>query len=271
MGNINISDDELLYFKSLVANEEGIELSKETLEQILNIIVPKDSNKNNLIGISVRQTGGATAVFYPQYESISLSIKKIEEWLLYNSKDLANYFNVENSTVFNNYLIFMVLTHEVEHSYQYLMGKGKFNAPCKMIEQGYKTITELFIPKDYILPRPIKKARRIISLLAYKKRENEFLLERNAQYDSLGFVEKLALSNDHVEIARVFSDMKNIFARAGYVNNCDGTLINTFKDIYIGRQLKNICYDYEDLSMDMRFRLGLPIDEVTRDKVLSLK
>ena len=73
----------------------------------------------------------------------------------------------------------MVLTHEVEHSYQYLIGKEVVPASCKMLQQGYKCLSELLVPKDYILPRPIKQVRRVISVISYKRRENEFLLETN--------------------------------------------------------------------------------------------
>ena len=46
--------------------------------------------------------------------------------------------------------------------------------------------------KDYIIPRPVKQVRRAISVVTYKMKENEYLLERNAQFDSLGTLSNIA-------------------------------------------------------------------------------
>ena len=78
------------------------------------------------------------------------------------------------------------------------------------------------IPKDYVLPRPIKQVRRAVSIIAYKRRENEFLLERNAQFDSLGTLANVAFENEHHEIRGVLMDMRNTFAIAGYTKNNNG-------------------------------------------------
>lgn len=270
MGNIKGSDASLC-LNDFIANNDSFSITKDLLEEILNVIVPKDLNNNNMIGINIRKNGRGIAVFHPQYESISLSIDKLYEWVNSNSEGLANYYGIQNSELFKKYLVLMALTHETEHSYQYLMGMGKIVAPCKMLEQGYKTITELFIHKDYVFPRPIKQVRRIVSLLAYKKRENEFLLERNAQYDSLGLLSSMAWANGHDDIAGVFNSMRNTFAVAGYTDNNDGALINTLKDIHLGDKLKSMDFDFESLDMNTRFRLGLPVDDHTRERILTLR
>lgn len=271
MGNIVKNNNDFVYLKNLITVIENLDITKDMVEEILEDLIPKDSVKNNLINFRVSENGNVTAIFYPKYESIHVSINKMKEWLAFNSKDLAEYFGIQNSELFKKYLFLMVLTHEIEHSYQYLIGKGIIAAPCKMIQQGYKALTELMVPKEYIIPRPIKQVRRVVSVIAYKKRENEFLLERNAQYDSLSLLASIALSNGHDEIAGVFNSMKNSFAVAGYTQNTDGTLVNTFKDIYMKDKLSKIEDDSELLDMNERFRLGLPVDEKTRSRILSLK
>jgi hypothetical protein len=161
--------------------------------------------------------------------------------------------------------------HEMEHAYQYLIANGKIDAPCKMLKEGYKTLFDLMIPKDSLLPRPIKQVRRAVSVIAYKIRENEFLLERNAQFDSLDTLASIAFENEHHEIRGVLMDMRNTFAVAGYTKNYDGSLVNTYKDILIGDKLKKLEHDYEHLDMMDRYRLGLPIDDKTRERIIALR
>lgn len=271
MGNIVKKAEDFNYLKNLIVILNDLDITKDTIEEILIDLIPKDNDGNPLIKINVREKGNVTAIFYPKYESIHVCINQLKNWIEFNSKDLASYYGIENSDLFKNYLLLMVLTHEVEHSYQYLIGKEVVPTSCKMLQQGYKCLSELMVPKDYILPRPIKQVRRVISVISYKRRENEFLLERNAQYDSLSLISSLAISNGHDDIAGIFNNMKNTFAIAGYTKNCDGTLINTMKDIFMGDKLKKFEHDYESLDMNERFRLGLPIDEKTRSRVLALK
>lgn len=271
MGNIVKNNNDFEYLRNLIVVIENLDITKDMVEEILSNLIPKDCEGNVLINFKVREKGNVTAIFYPKYESIYLSVNKMREWLEFNSKDLAECFGIENTELFKKYLFLMILTHEIEHSYQYLIGEGVVTAPCKMIQQGYKALTELMVPKEYIIPRPIKQVRRFVSVIAYKKRENEFLLERNAQFDSLSLLASIAAANEHDEISGVFNSMKNSFAVLGYTKNSDGTLFNTFKDIYMRDKLDKMEDDSELLDMNERFRLGLPVDEKTRSRILSLK
>lgn len=271
MGNIVKKEEDFNYFKNLILVLKDLDINKEVVEEILLDLVPKDNKGISLIDINVREKGNAPAIFYPRDESISVCVNQLKHWIHVNAIDLTNYYGILNSELFEKYLFLMALTHEVEHAYQYLIGKGIIPVPCKMLQQGYKTLTELLIPKDYILPRPIKLVRRVVSVVSYMRRENEFLLERNAQFDSLGLIVDLASSNGHDDIAEVFNNMKNTFAVAGYTKNSDGPLVNTMKDIYMGDKLKKITFDYEKFDMDERFKLGLPVDDETRERILALR
>jgi hypothetical protein len=125
--------------------------------------------------------------------------------------------------------------------------------------------------KDYVIPRPIKQVRRAMSLIAYKTKENEFLLERNSQFDSLGTLSNIAFENKHHEIRCVLMDMRTVYATAGYAKNGGGPLINTFKSILMGDKLKKMKRDYEDIDMMDRYKLGLPVDQGIRERILALK
>lgn len=271
MGNIVHSTEEFDYLKNFVVDINNKAIKKETVEEFLHRLVPKDEFGNELVHVLVKDKGNVTAMFYPRFESIEVSINKIKDWLSFNSKDLSEYFKVSDTKLLNNYLFLMVLTHELEHSYQYLMGKGVISAPCKMVHQGYRALFDLLVSKDYIIPRPVKQVRRVVSLVAYKKKENKYLLERNAQVDSLDLISEIALSNGHDEMYKVFTNMKNTFAIFGYENNADGTLVNTFNDIHMKDKMSKMDQSIDSLDMDTRFRFGLPVDEQLREKILTLR
>ena len=264
-------EENINYLANLVDDILNNGYDKSKIESILNNLMAKDDKGDLLLRYIVRDRGQNTAIFIPRYKVIEVSISKLQEWLNLNSKDLMEMFNVSNKDILDVYLLLMVLMHEVEHSNQYLISKSLMDAPCTCIKEAYVSLIDLLIPKDYILPRPILFVRRSVSLVSYKLRENEFLLERNAQIGSLEKLADVAFVRGDIEIREMFVKMKNIFATLGYKDNCDGALINTFKDIYMGDKLKKFTFDYEDMDMMERYRLGLPIDQETRSKVLSIK
>ncbi|MGN1372313.1 MAG: hypothetical protein ACI4XM_08585 [Candidatus Coprovivens sp.] len=267
MDNIDIIN----YLSNLVDYILNNDFDKNVIESILCNIIAKDSNGDTLVNYIVREKGNNTAIFIPRYEVIEVSMEKLRKWIDSNGSDLMEMFKVDNKPLLDSYLLLMVLLHEVEHSNQYLVSKGLLESSCVCIKEAYKSLFDLLIPKDYVLPRPIKVVRRTISIIAYKSRENEFLLERNAQFESLGLLAQVAFRRDDNKIGDLFIKMQRIFSIAGYKDNCDGALINTFKDIYMGDKLTRFNHDYDSLSIEERYRLGLPVDHETRKKILSLK
>ncbi len=271
MGHIINSLDGYDFLQRTVSDLYGKDVCKNHIDEIMGGIIPRDEHGKPLIKSVIKEKGRETGVFRPDSEAIYICIDKLNNWLDVNSKDLVEYFRCGDIELLKPYLVLMLLTHETEHSYQYLIGEGIVNAPCKILQQGYKSLFDLMKKQDDILPRPIKQTRRAISLISYYRRQNEYLLERNAQFDSLSLMWEIAFHNGHDEICSIFDRMKNTFALAGYTDNVDGTLINTFKNIYMGDKLKKFDYDYENIDMIERFRLGLPVDESTRGRILALK
>ena len=271
MGHIVHSEEDSKYLCDLVYDIKDNGFDKEKIESILERIMPRDKEGNMLLKYRVSDKGIHTAIFIPQYEVIEVSIKRLNSWLDVNTRDLAEMYEIDDKELLRSYLILMVLMHEVEHANQYLISLGKVETPCMAIKDAYSILFDLMKRKDYILPRPIKQVRRAISVISYKRRENEFLLERNAQFDSLGTLSNIAFYNEHMDIRGLLLDMRSVFATAGYISNTDGTLINTFKDIHMKDKLKKIKHDYEDMDMMDRYRLGLPVDQHTRERILALR
>lgn len=271
MGNVIRNTLEYDYLCKLVLDIRDNGFDKEKLENILENILPRDKDGNMLLKYRVSDKGVHTAIFIPQYEVVEVSIKRLNGWLDINTKDLAEMYEIEDKDLLRSYLVLMVLMHEVEHANQYLISLGKVEAPCIAIKDAYSILFDLMKRKDYILPRPIKQVRRAVSVISYKRRENEFLLERNAQFDSLGTLSNIAFYNKDMDIRGLLLDMRSVFATAGYSKNTDGTLINTFIDIFMKDKLKKINHDYEDMDMMDRYRLGLPVDQHTRERILALR
>ena len=271
MGHIVKSEEDSKYLCELVFDIKDNGFNKEKVESILERIMPRDEDNKLLVRYNVSEKGNTTAIFIPKYEVINVSIKKLNEWLDNNTKDIADMYKVEDAELLRSYLFLMVLMHEVEHANQYLIACGKVEAPCLAIKDAYFTLFDLMRRKDYVMPRPITQVRRAISLLAYKAKENEYLLERNAQFDSLGTLSNIAFYNEDIDIRGMLLDMRSIFAIAGYTKNTDGTLVNTFKDIHMGDKLKKIHHDYVDMDMMDRYRNGLPVDQHTRERILALR
>ena len=271
MGNIVRSEEDSKYLCSLVYDIKDNGFDKEKIESILDRIMPRDKDGNMLLRYRVNDKGLHTAIFIPEYEVIEVSIKRLNNWLDINTKDLAEMYEIDDIDLLRSYLVLMVLMHEVEHANQYLISLGKVEAPCIAIRDAYSILFDLMKRKDYILPRPIKQVRRAVSVISYKKRENEFLLERNAQFDSLGTLSNIAFYNEDIDIRGMLLDMRSIFAIAGYTKNTDGTLVNTFKDIHMGDKLKKIHHDYVYMDMMDRYRNGLPVDQHTRERILALR
>ena len=258
-------------FCNALHNAKDNGFDKETIESILERIMPRDKDGNMLLKYRVSDKGGHTAIFIPQYEVVEVSIKRLNSWLDINTRDLAEMYEIDDKELLRSYLVLMVLMHEVEHANQYLISLGKVEAPCIAIRDAYSILFDLMKRKDYILPRPIKQVRRAVSVISYKRRENEFLLERNAQFDSLDTLSNIAFYNEDMDIRGFLLDMRSVFATAGYTSNTDGNLINTFKDIFMKDKLKKINHDYDDMDMMDRYRLGLPVDQHTRERILALR
>ena len=271
MGNIVKNEEDSNYLCQLVLDIKDNGFDANKIIGVLERLLPRDSNGKLLIKHRVTEKGMNTAIFLPRYEKIEISVNKIDIWLEKNADDLAPMFEIEDKELLKAYLLLMALMHETEHSYQYLIGLGLVPAPCLIIRDAYHALFDLLLPKEYILPRPIKQARRAISVVTYKMKENEYLLERNAQFDSLSTLSNVAFYNGHNDIRNLLLNLKNAYAISGYLDNSDGPLVNTFKNIVMGDKLKKMNHDYSNLDMMDRYRLGLPVDDVTHERILALR
>lgn len=268
MSNI-LKGTDIKYFERMILSNQLDRLSEDVLEDILKNILPKNGDGELLVKYRLPKKFGTAGKFIPSGAFLEVNVSKLNDWLKMNTDSLAECYSIEDCELLKKYLVLFVLTHEIEHSYQYLIAKEKIESPCKLVQQGYKGILDLMEKKDYILPRPISLVRRTISLFCYKAHENEFVLERNANVESLDLLCSLSAELNHVQINEMFKDMLNIFVYAGYHNDCLGPFNQTYKSIHMYDKYRKFNFDFE-LSLDERLRYGLEIDEKTREEVKIL-
>jgi len=199
-----------------------------------------------------------------------MSLNKINIWLQNNTDCFFESIKSSDYNILRSYLLLFMITHEIEHSYQFLMSEGVIVAPNTLLKDAYKGLFDLLNPKYYAIPRPIKEARQRVSLFLYKLKENFYILERNANIESMDLISKCALYNNREDIYQLFIDMKNTYLKCGYINNTIGSIEETYRHILMYDKYRKF-YNEIDMSEDEKVRYGFSIDEETRDKVLSKK
>lgn len=268
MSNILKTKEDLIKLKEYIDLIRYGWLKKDNMEIIVDGILPKDSDGNRMVGSKVVEKGRRTAIYIPNFNTIEFSVDKCRDWVINNLEDLSKYYNVEDQKSFGYYLSLFIMLHEVEHSYQYLMGQGKIEAPCKLVQGGYKHLTELMIKPNDILPRPIKTTRRYISIVKYYQRQEEYALERNANVEAFSTILALAYESGNEEMIRVFTNLTRSYMSIGYLEDSEGVFYHTFKDILMMDKFKKI-NDTGDLNIDEKIRYGLAIPNYKRLEFLD--
>lgn len=260
--------NQLLVLKNVLNYLQNNELSKSYLEEILKELFPKKNNEL-LINYNIKEKGIVAAQFIPNTKSIDISLNKVNIWLENNIKDFMKDYKVNDINVLKSYLFLLMISHEIEHSKQYLIAEGAIESPCVLLKDAYKGLFELFNYKESIIPRPIKDTKRRLSLFLYKLKENYYLLERNANIESMSLVSDSALYNNNEDIYKIFDDLKNIYLKCGYVNSTMGSIEETYRKILMYNKYKNFTHQVGFSDQD-KIRYGLEITEEVRNKVLGI-
>ena len=269
MSHIVTSDES---FKAIddvfcLVKKEG--LCRDVISYTLEVLL-SNADGSLLIDYDVNDRLCQPTVYIPRYNKINVSVSGLIRWISDNGLMLQNEFNVVDKELFLNYLFLYALSHEIEHGYQSLISKKVISIPYSIVESGYRGLLQLFEKNDVLIPNPISDIRKIISLMLYKKDENMYVLERNANIESLDLVIRYALLRDDKKMAEVFEKMQRIFKKAGYFDSCCGSFEDTYKKILMYDKYKKFNHEYEMSDSD-RVRYGLPISDDIRQKILSLK
>lgn len=256
---------------SHILKQENIDIIQEIIEDFIK----NDINKKNIeyalknlvpnnITYEIKENGFSQVAFYQDSKSIIVNIDKTKKILEEN----VNTFKKENTNLkeLKAYFMLYILTHEIEHSYQYLIANNLEKADDKLLKKAYKEIFEIIkVNKKHF--STINQNRLRIARFIYLLKQNYMILERNANLESLDLVVKCAKNKEMYEI---FDEMLKIILKCGYTKNTRGCIYETFKDLLYLDTYKKI-YVPNTLDEKSRAWYGLKITEETRDKVLNYK
>ena len=117
-------------------------INQEMLEELLNNMLPKEPNSN--IKYKILENISEPAYFKLPEEVIYLRVK-IDMWVRkYIDKIMLRYQKCSFEDL-HAYVIVYVLSHEIEHANQYLIGKNIFNIPYQIIINCYNQLFDLAI------------------------------------------------------------------------------------------------------------------------------
>jgi hypothetical protein len=273
MGNINLNKKQLLEVKNIVSIMKQDGMDYDLFKAFYSYIAPKLYGEP-MFRDGITERGTRRMAFYPQHDAIIGAYSFLEKWSDRNADCFDDFSEIKDKELFKMYLKLYALSHEVEHGYQKGIAAGVVNCGTHEVTEGYKTILDLFSKDDSILPHPIRDMRRHISLLAYKKNENLFVLERNANVDSYEFIAQLASAMGDEEIYKGFDMARRTFLKAGYIEDNMGSFYETYKKTFMLDKYKKIFgnQSYLELLDDYeKVRLGLPVLEEVRQDVLKLR
>ena len=269
MGNIIKDKNDLILLKDIISESQKRELSVGFLEEILKCLLPKDGNKL-MATYYVTEKGLNTAFFEPKYNKIILSINKINQWLDRQLDDFSKSTSITNSARIRSYFLMFMITHEIEHAYQYLIGKGIVDTSSIVLKDAYNGLFNLMIKKHYVIPRPITVARELITTFLYQSKRDLYLLERNANILSTELIKDCALYSGDEDAYSFFDNFMRTYLICGYTESTIGSIEETYRKILMYGKYKKFYHDTK-LSEKEKVRYGFGIDEDTRRKVLSLK
>ena len=115
--------------------------SKNSLYELLNYIIPQNEEYQVIPRISETGLPG----YFSGYERlIHISEEGLKKYIKNDVKvctEIYPYLKKHEQELFY-YLTLFVLTHEVEHAYQYMIGKEYIDFPYQLVIDAYKHITD---------------------------------------------------------------------------------------------------------------------------------
>ncbi len=147
MSNIIKSDDDLLFLNDILKYIKENKINKAFLQSEIVNLLPKSGNEL-LINMDISERGNSNPVFYPINKNILFCVNKMDKWLDDNALSFKNLYKSIDYELLRSYLFIYMVCHEIEHSYQFLMGEKVIVAPCEMLSSAYKGLFDLIRPQE---------------------------------------------------------------------------------------------------------------------------
>lgn len=181
-------------------------------------------------------------------------------------------FSILHPTLKKEYLynfLLLVLLHEIEHYYQYLIAKGYVEFPYQIVTDVYN----FFYPCTHINYPDINPLFSLIieEYLSYIEGTGSCIIERNANIEAFSALIKVADYENNSKMLHILKKALYSQAKIGYagiINN--GSIEQTFRKLLSHKTYKSFNHT-EDISLQDRIRYGLPIDEKSKKLLLKQK
>lgn len=252
--NINLLYPHLEYLRN-----KGID--KTFIANFLDDFIIKDTKGKSLVSYSIDSTKRLT----PHYDVNSNSINILLNGFItvvtkyYNQfTKLFNYYpNITDDI--KNYIAILILSHELEHTYQVCIKNDLIDSPSIMLKTCYKIF---FNSKSEISNYSSKeKLNYLICVFMYEIHNKQKLaLERNANLEAMDLIYKLASLETNKDLTKLFEELRMLQALIGYTIDGSGVLVNTAKKTLQFNKLQGF-EEIETLSFEEKIRYGLTINK----------
>lgn len=261
MSNIIKSNEDIIIASSQLENLRIKGYEKKSLEEVLATLIP---NNDNFQVKSVIGNFNKPAYFNQNDKTINISLENLEKYVFELINPILKAFPTLNQEeLFYNYVVF-VICHEIEHIYQYLIGNGYVNFSYQIISEAYKNLLTLKISKDI---SPIQAKLKIKKYFEQISKASS-LLERNANIEAYDLLIKVADYENNLEIKKFIETQKSFCLTFGYKGFYNGAVEETYNKALL-KYIYETFPKNENISLEEKVRYGLPIDRMTRKKVLK--
>lgn len=269
MSHIIKKNDDLLMVNEVFEMLSKDKIKASLLEDVVKMLLPKDNEGSLLVGYELSDRDGGFSRYSLSDNCLRLSVDEMYKWVDINSDVFIKQFGVNEIDLFRDYVMLLILVHEIEHSYQYLMAYGKVDAPCDVVSGGYKLIIESLLGYAYDKMGIVDKFRNRVAFNRYNRNNGRYVIERNANVEAFDLLQQLAILNNHKEMIVVFNKLRNLMGIWGYMYSNRGSFEETCRDMMILKKFKSLDHGYELPEIE-RFRYGLSISKESRDKIRIL-
>lgn len=261
MSHIN-SKEKLLSLRKYLTGLEEERPSLDTIEGILNEIVPKCKNGKNMVGLIVNDSD-TRAEYLPYQNTIVISRDQLSKSSKSMAKILENEADLEDVKNLPAYYILFALLHETEHSFQFMIAKDIIPFKYNIVKEGYKNIINAIRKNPNNKPNPLRSLKQLATFYKYEKRRNDYILERNATNEAARDIKEIALADDREDIASIFDLFIDAENFNGYEKDNRGCMYVTHRNLWLTKAYNAINKD-EEISLEDRIRFGLEIDDKSR-------
>lgn len=238
--------------------------SQNTIYEILSAIIP--ANDIYQVKPEINSTG-YTAYFSGYEKKIHINYEETKKYVQKAIDMITEQYpklKKQKDELFV-YFILSILSHEVEHAYQYLIVEGYIPHPYNIVKQAYKNLT------NYNYKDNMPSVWISILLERYKSQKDKakFVLERNANLEVYEMLSKIAMYENNPDMHLFLNNQYLWYSACGYLDiKNNGAFEESYRNIWRHRQYESFDFT-EDIPLEDRIRYGLPIEHGPRIQLLK--